>query len=60
MTKTRIHTCPVCGKPADEEHRPFCSARCRQVDLSRWLKEVYVVPGDETLPPAGSGEDDDD
>lgn len=36
--------CPICGKPAVAEHRPFCSPRCRQVDLHRWLTGVYAVP----------------
>ncbi len=39
--------CPVCGKPADEKHRPFCSKRCADIDLGRWLKESYRVPTDE-------------
>ncbi|RKK01792.1 DNA gyrase inhibitor YacG [Pseudoroseomonas wenyumeiae] len=37
--------CPICGKAATPEHRPFCSARCRQVDLGRWLSGSYVIPG---------------
>lgn len=37
--------CPICGKPATPEHRPFCSDRCRQVDLGRWLSGSYVIPG---------------
>ena len=37
--------CPVCARPAAAEHRPFCSARCREVDLGRWLKGLYVIPG---------------
>jgi uncharacterized protein len=39
--------CPICGKPATAHHRPFCSARCRGVDLGRWLKGTYVVETDE-------------
>jgi len=39
--------CPICGRPASEERRPFCSARCRDVDLHRWLSGHYVVPGSE-------------
>ncbi|MCO6414856.1 DNA gyrase inhibitor YacG [Siccirubricoccus sp. KC 17139] len=43
--------CPVCGTPTGERDpegrfRPFCSARCRQVDLGRWLAGDYVVPGE--------------
>jgi endogenous inhibitor of DNA gyrase (YacG/DUF329 family) len=36
--------CPICGKPAQEASRPFCSGRCREVDLNRWLSNSYVVP----------------
>jgi endogenous inhibitor of DNA gyrase (YacG/DUF329 family) len=37
--------CPICGKPAVAEFRVFCSRRCADVDLNRWLSGVYVVPG---------------
>lgn len=37
--------CPICRRPMVEAFRPFCSDRCRQVDLGRWLTEAYVVPG---------------
>ena len=37
--------CPICGKPAVERVRPFCSRRCADVDLNRWLSGVYAVPG---------------
>ena len=47
--------CPICGRPAeDPKQRPFCSARCRAVDLNRWLGEVYRVPG----APADQAEDE--
>jgi endogenous inhibitor of DNA gyrase (YacG/DUF329 family) len=36
--------CPICGKPASPERRPFCSRRCADVDLQRWLSGRYVVP----------------
>ncbi len=36
--------CPICGKPADQRFRPFCSRRCGAVDLNRWLSGVYAVP----------------
>jgi len=36
--------CPICGKPAVEKTRPFCSARCKQIDLGRWLSGRYVIP----------------
>lgn len=39
--------CPICGKPAVPQHRPFCSARCTQIDLGRWLKGNYRVETEE-------------
>ena len=39
--------CPVCGKPVEPAHRPFCSDRCRKVDLNRWLSEAYRIPAAE-------------
>ncbi|MBR0870124.1 DNA gyrase inhibitor YacG [Bradyrhizobium tropiciagri] len=39
--------CPICGKPVEQAFRPFCSPRCRDVDLNRWLSGSYVVPGRE-------------
>ena len=42
--------CPVCGKPADPSTPPFCSKRCRDVDLNRWLSGTYVIPGRPTDP----------
>ena len=41
----RAKPCPICGKPAAAELRPFCSRRCADVDLNRWLSGVYAVPG---------------
>ena len=40
--------CPICGKPATPAHRPFCSARCRDIDLGRWLRGVYRIETEET------------
>ncbi|MBV9654574.1 MAG: DNA gyrase inhibitor YacG [Acetobacteraceae bacterium] len=46
--------CPICGKPAhDRRLRPFCSRRCADVDLGRWLTGSYRVPSPE---PAGEDE----
>ena len=36
--------CPICGKPTDQAFRPFCSKRCADIDLNRWLSGVYAVP----------------
>ena len=37
--------CPICGKAPAEKFMPFCSRRCADLDLGRWLKGGYVVPG---------------
>lgn len=39
--------CPHCGKPAVQRYRPFCSKRCADVDLHRWLTGSYAIPVDE-------------
>ena len=47
MSKPR---CPSCNKvvtDAMNEARPFCSLRCRQIDLGRWLNDEYRIPGSE-------------
>ena len=36
--------CPICGKPAVKAYRPFCSKRCADVDLQRWLTGRYAIP----------------
>lgn len=37
--------CPICEKPVEARYRPFCSKRCADVDLHRWLSGAYVAPG---------------
>jgi len=56
MTTMPIPTrpCPLCGKPRDAAHAPFCSARCRDRDLLRWLDDGYAIPGK----PADRGDDE--
>jgi hypothetical protein len=39
--------CPICGKPVSPEHRPFCSLRCADVDLHRWLTGGYSIEQEE-------------
>jgi endogenous inhibitor of DNA gyrase (YacG/DUF329 family) len=53
---SRSAKCPICGKPRQPEYRPFCSARCADVDLNRWLSGHYAVPGE----PVGSVPQDDE
>ena len=45
MNAPKRRGCPICGRPANADFRPFCSKRCADVDLGRWFGERYVVPG---------------
>jgi len=49
----RTPLCSICGHPAVEQFKPFCSARCANVDLARWLGGTYAIPG-------GAVDDDED
>jgi hypothetical protein len=40
-------SCPICRKPIDPAFRPFCSKRCADVDLQRWLTGRYAIPASE-------------
>lgn len=42
--------CPICAKPSAQKFHPFCSARCAQVDLNRWLGGNYAIPVEEDEP----------
>jgi hypothetical protein len=46
-----VGSCPICGKPRDDALRPFCSKRCKDLDLARWLTGDYAIPG----APSGEG-----
>lgn len=51
--------CPICDAPAVQRYRPFCSSRCADIDLGRWLKGVYAVPAREDES-EGDGSDPED
>ena len=54
-------TCPICGRPLPTEgpsHAPFCSDRCRLIDLGRWLGETYRIPAEPGAAPPDAGEDE--
>ena len=40
-------TCPICRKETDPKYRPFCSKRCADIDLGRWLTGGYAIPAEE-------------
>lgn len=57
--------CPICGKPSSQQYHPFCSARCADIDLNRWLSGRYVIPAEsvedeaeEEAPPTPDAGDD--
>jgi hypothetical protein len=39
--------CPICQKETDPKYRPFCSKRCADIDLGRWLTGAYAIPAEE-------------
>lgn len=51
----RLPRCSICGKPASERYRPFCSKRCADVDLARWLSGTYAIPGRQDADEDGDG-----
>ncbi len=59
MSRPAERKCAACGKPQVPAFRPFCSKRCADLDLGRWLKGSYAIPAVE--PPDGlSAEDEND
>jgi len=40
-------TCPICAKPSDTRYRPFCSKRCADIDLGKWIRGDYAVPSED-------------
>lgn len=53
-------TCPICKKPTDPRYRPFCTRRCADVDLGRWLSGGYAIPAEDedaedAIPTDGGG-----
>ncbi|WP_322865106.1 DNA gyrase inhibitor YacG [Aquicoccus sp. G2-2] len=40
-------TCPICSAASDAKFRPFCSKRCADLDLARWLGGRYAIPSDD-------------
>ena len=55
-TTPRLAPCPTCGKMPVQQFRPFCSKRCADVDLNRWLSGVYAVPVTEETDEDGAGD----
>lgn len=55
--------CPTCGKPVtwvpESRWRPFCSERCRLIDLGEWFEEQHRIPGETAFPPDGNPDEND-
>jgi uncharacterized protein len=57
----RIFPCPQCGRPSPQDHnpnRPFCSTRCRLMDLGAWVDECYRVPSEDPAAEISNDEDE--
>jgi endogenous inhibitor of DNA gyrase (YacG/DUF329 family) len=54
-----VRPCPICGKPSVRAAYPFCSKRCADVDLNRWLSGSYAIPAAEEGPSSEREEDGD-
>ncbi|MBF0305679.1 MAG: DNA gyrase inhibitor YacG [Alphaproteobacteria bacterium] len=48
LGRRRPPRCPICGATPEPRFHPFCSARCADVDLNRWLTGVYAIPASES------------
>ena len=48
-------TCPICNKEAATQYRPFCSRRCADIDLGRWLTGGYAIPVEGSEDENGTG-----
>lgn len=62
MCAMKTIKCPHCRKEtdlADNPYRPFCSERCKMIDLGTWASEGYRIPG-EKAPQQDGGEEDED
>lgn len=64
MTRGRMVTCPQCSKQVEwgpaSPYRPFCSERCKQIDLGAWASEAYRVPVTEDAEKAETEDTDPD
>ena len=59
LPEPKARRCPICKRAPDEKFKPFCSKRCADADLARWLDGRYAIPAGET-DDRGSGADEED
>ena len=50
MSDMSAGACPICGQVRAERYKPFCSKRCADVDLGKWMSGAYAVPAEEEEP----------
>ena len=61
VTRLRpVRPCPVCKLPSAQTTHPFCSVRCANVDLNRWLSGAYAIPGEAVEEQQGAEQEDHD
>ena len=53
MSEPAVRNCARCDKPMDPDYRPFCSKRCADIDLQKWLTGAYAIPGTGTEDESG-------
>jgi len=61
MGQYQTKTCPLCGKPAkwdDNPFHPFCSERCKLIDLGQWASDKYRIPGEKVEDKRPAGEEE--
>ncbi len=54
----RPRKCAICGKPTVRQYHPFCSKKCADIDLGRWLTGKYAIPAAEPVLDSGTEDDD--
>ncbi|MEO1493672.1 MAG: DNA gyrase inhibitor YacG [Pseudomonadota bacterium] len=54
-TTSRAGICPICKAPTVVRYRPFCSKRCADIDLGRWMTGRYSTPVEEEDDAGGDG-----
>ena len=40
-------SCPICSRDSDQKYRPFCSRRCADIDLAKWMGGSYAIPSND-------------
>jgi endogenous inhibitor of DNA gyrase (YacG/DUF329 family) len=61
-SRVAVHKCPICGTPSIDTFKPFCSKRCADRDLARWLGGNYAIAGhadaeEDEMPSSASRQD---